>query len=410
MFAGSCAGVVEHLAMFPLDTLRARRFFTCLWFLFVFSSSLTLLLLLFLCRRSNKHMLLTARRCLCKASTRKAALEGLLFLLFFILSTSTCVSLHQPKETLLFGFRLYRGATSVLSACIPAHAAYFSIYELSKKHFVDGRPGHHPLSSAACGAAATLAHDAIMTPLDVVKQRLQLGFYNGTLDCLRKVIKYEGVSALYLSFPTTLLMNVPYGSVMMVTNDSIKTILNPSGERNVPAYFVAGGCAGGVAALVTNPLDVAKTRLQTQCMLLSPAASGLGLPTQIVTPKGKKVTRKPFTVPTHTSHSQPAGVAGSVGTMATTPQTTGHTRGTNPIPNNCKTLLCTAQPGAPVENCKVVRFTGLIETVQDIFREEGCRGFTRGLRYRMMTHIPSVATTWTTYELVKQLLAEYEPF
>jgi len=225
-----------------------------------------------------------------------------------------------------------------------------------------------------------------MTPLDVVKQRLQLGFYRGVFDCFQKVLKYEGVRALFVSFPTTLLMNIPYGGVMVAANESFKTVLNPTGERNIPAFFISGAGAGALAALVTNPLDVAKTRLQTQCILLNPAGVGLALPNVKSSPAAA-------VVPT------PA-TAGMQGTAIPSP---------SPNKLGCDTLKCTAQQTkATVESCKVVRFQGLFETLREILREEGVRGFTRGLQPRLMSHIPSVATTWTTYEVIKRLLVEYD--
>lgn len=64
--------------------------------------------------------------------------------------------------------------------------------------------------AGAAGVVATVCHDLIMTPMDVVKQRLQLGYYNGVSDCFKSVIRQEGARALYISFPTTFLMNLPY--------------------------------------------------------------------------------------------------------------------------------------------------------------------------------------------------------
>ena len=56
----------------------------------------------------------------------------------------------------------------------PAHALYFATYEISKETFGGNLPGHHPLASAAAGTIATVANDGVMTPADVVKQRLQV--------------------------------------------------------------------------------------------------------------------------------------------------------------------------------------------------------------------------------------------
>lgn len=58
--------------------------------------------------------------------------------------------------------------------CRPAHALYFAVYEVSKEKLGGNRPGHHLLATAVAGAVATVANDGIMTPIDVVKQRLQV--------------------------------------------------------------------------------------------------------------------------------------------------------------------------------------------------------------------------------------------
>lgn len=48
----------------------------------------------------------------------------------------------------------------------PAHALHFATYEYCKEYFGATSDGHHPLASAAAGACATLAHDAMMNPFD----------------------------------------------------------------------------------------------------------------------------------------------------------------------------------------------------------------------------------------------------
>ena len=122
----------------------------------------------------------------------------------------------------------------------------------------------HANASAVGGALASMAHDAVMTPLDVLKQRMQLGLYARPIDALRAVVRTEGVKALYSSYFTTILMNVPNAAVLVVTNDWMKSILNPSGNQNFSAFLVSGLVAGALSGFVTCPLDVIKTRIQTQ--------------------------------------------------------------------------------------------------------------------------------------------------
>ena len=42
---------------------------------------------------------------------------------------------------------------------------------------------------------------------------------------------------MYYSFPTTLFMNLPYGGVMVATNETLKSYFNPSGGQDVPAFL-----------------------------------------------------------------------------------------------------------------------------------------------------------------------------
>lgn len=89
----------------------------------------------------------------------------------------------------------------------------------------------HANASAIAGALASVAHDAVMTPLDVLKQRMQLGLYPRPYVAFRSILKNEGFGALYASYFTTILMNIPNAAVLVVTNDWMKSILNPSGKQ-----------------------------------------------------------------------------------------------------------------------------------------------------------------------------------
>lgn len=60
--------------------------------------------------------------------------------------------------------------------------------------------------------SATLIHDAISNPTEVIKQRLQMydSPYKSVMECARKVFQQEGISAFYRSYTTQLVMNLPY--------------------------------------------------------------------------------------------------------------------------------------------------------------------------------------------------------
>jgi solute carrier family 25 (mitochondrial iron transporter), member 28/37 len=118
---------------------------------------------------------------------------------------------------------------------------------------------------AAAGAMATIAHDGFMTPFDVVKQRLQINSrYKSMFHCASSVYQAEGLRAFYISFPVTLMMSMPFQILQFTTYEHVRKKLNPSGEYNPLSHIVAGGLAGAIASSTTNPLDVAKTLLQTR--------------------------------------------------------------------------------------------------------------------------------------------------
>ena len=48
-----------------------------------------------------------------------------------------------------------------------------------------------------------------------------------------------------------------------------------------------------------------------------------------------------------------------------------------------------------------LRYTGFVDAARQIMKEEGLRGFFRGILPRLFVHTPSVAVSWTTYEAVK---------
>jgi hypothetical protein len=78
-------------------------------------------------------------------------------------------------------------------------------------------------------------------------------------------------------------MNVPFTAVQFVVYESGKRalvashLLDSTDEEGLMEQLLAGGAAGGAAAAITNPLDIAKTRLQT---------AGVWEPAPVVAPPG----------------------------------------------------------------------------------------------------------------------------
>uniref|UniRef100_A0A6B2EFS0 Putative mitochondrial carrier protein mrs3/4 n=1 Tax=Phlebotomus kandelakii TaxID=1109342 RepID=A0A6B2EFS0_9DIPT len=212
MTAGAIAGVLEHCIMYPLDSVKTR---------------------------------MQSLSPVTKGST--------------IMSTMTTMI---QKEGI---FRPIRGMGAVVAGAGPAHAFYFATYEYCKTS-LSKVTTHNQLNYITSASAATLIHDAISNPTEVIKQRLQMynSPYNSVIQCMKSVYQAEGMRAFYRSYLTQLVMNLPYQAIHFSTYEFFQNVLNKDHRYNPPVHMLAGGAAGAAAAAFTTPLDVVKTLLNTQ--------------------------------------------------------------------------------------------------------------------------------------------------
>lgn len=217
MTAGAVAGVLEHTVMYPVDSVKTRM-------------------------QSLQPDPNAQYRSVYEALKRIIRTEGI--------------------------FRPFRGLNITMLGAGPAHALYFACYEQVKRPLSDviqnGRNSH--LANGVAGSVATVLHDAVMNPAEVVKQRMQMynSPYRGLWDCVRTVTRNEGVRAFYRSYSTQLTMNIPFQAVHFITYELMQEQLNPGRLYHPGTHIVSGAAAGAVSAAVTTPLDVCKTLLNTQ--------------------------------------------------------------------------------------------------------------------------------------------------
>jgi solute carrier family 25 (mitochondrial iron transporter), member 28/37 len=251
MMAGAVAGVAEHCGMFPLDTIKTHMM---AYRPIVIQSPSTL--------TSSAATGVAVQHTV--TATEAAAL----------LASRTHESMRAVGTKIVHehGMRgLFRGIKAMALGAAPAHAIYFATYEAGKDVFGAHRTdGHHPVATAAAGIMATVCSDAVLTPMDAVKQKMQLQRreYVSVRACIRHTLASEGLlRGFYGGYTTTLTMNVPYVSVYFASYESLKKTMAQSpyfDPHSHSLHLIAGAGAGTLAAAFTNPLDVAKTRLQTQ--------------------------------------------------------------------------------------------------------------------------------------------------
>ncbi|EER25400.1 Mitochondrial carrier protein [Coccidioides posadasii C735 delta SOWgp] len=173
---------------------------------------------------------------------------------------------------------LYSGVTPALLGSFPGTVIFFGTYEYSKRHMLDA--GINPsLAYLAGGFIADLAASFVYVPSEVLKTRLQLqGRYNNpffksgynyrsTLDAFRTIIKEEGFFALYSGFKATLFRDLPFSALQFAFYEQEQKFAKECvGSRDIglPLEILTATSAGGMAGVITCPLDVVKTRIQTQ--------------------------------------------------------------------------------------------------------------------------------------------------
>lgn len=98
------------------------------------------------------------------------------------------------------------------------------------------------ISYGTAGVIATILHDAIHVPTDVVKQRLQMydSPYKSVIDCILRVHAEEGLAAFFRSFTTQLVMNIPFHTSHFIAYEFAQNLSNPNREYHALTHIVSG--------------------------------------------------------------------------------------------------------------------------------------------------------------------------
>jgi Mitochondrial carrier protein len=244
------------------------------------------------------------------------------------------------------------------------------------------------------GFMADLCASIIYVPSEVLKTRLQLqgrrnnpffksGYnYRGTADATRTIIRQEGWRALFHGYKATIFRDLPFSALQFTFYEQFQKWAKQSvggGQQIGLGYeILTGGAAGGLAGVITCPLDVVKTRLQTQ-----------------VTPRpASPIPLSPTVNPTTTSNITPLQ----------------HSKPSNPI-TSAKRLISTSspststrKPGTLILNTSSV-YTGL----RLIYKAEGLAGWFRGVGPRFIWTSVQSATMLVLYQTLLRKIAQAYP-
>ncbi|KAF1988305.1 mitochondrial carrier [Aulographum hederae CBS 113979] len=196
---------------------------------------------------------------------------------------------------------LWRGLSPTLVMAVPANVIYFAGYDWlrtspkSPLYRLNMGDNYTPL---VAGSTARVLAAIAVSPIEMFRTRMQAahsatttGHFRETLTGLREMVAAEGYTSLWRGLTLTLWRDVPFSAIYWWGYETGRDVLTDmreqarGRERNQATgldavrlrsrsrskenhtatlvdSFVAGAASGAVAALITTPFDVGKTRQQ----------------------------------------------------------------------------------------------------------------------------------------------------
>lgn len=186
---------------------------------------------------------------------------------------------------------LWRGLSPTLVMAIPANVIYFTGYDVLRSSRRSPINQHIPDAYAPllAGSIARVAAASVISPIEMFRTRMQaapsgtsgVGIFKETMIGLRKLVNAQGYTSLWRGLTLTMWRDVPFSGIYWwgyeAGRNRLRDLRYPSmgqeharstmhkDEKNTATFvdsFLAGAISGAVAAIITTPFDVGKTRQQ----------------------------------------------------------------------------------------------------------------------------------------------------
>lgn len=162
---------------------------------------------------------------------------------------------------------LYRGMSSPMIGVSAINAIVFGVYGNVQR--VSSNPDSY-MSHFLAGSIAGFAQSIICSPMELAKTRLQVQMdmigakkFSGPTQCLSYIYQCEGMRGIFRGLGATALRDVPGFSLYFVSYEYLMRLKRDPG---IAYTLFSGGTAGAFSWVLTIPIDVVKSRLQTDGM------------------------------------------------------------------------------------------------------------------------------------------------
>ena len=166
---------------------------------------------------------------------------------------------------------------------VPSQSAYMVTYDHLLNNVFPSITPSPALTPLLSGIAARTFISSIASPLELMRTTLQSTPANplvphtlsSVLLSTRRLVRSQGVTALWRGLTPTLWRDVPFSGVYWAGYEVCKSTFRTRYNKTGAMYeFFSGAASGITAAALTHPFDVAKTRRQALVL------SQKGVPTQ----------------------------------------------------------------------------------------------------------------------------------
>ncbi|XP_010505105.1 PREDICTED: mitochondrial substrate carrier family protein C-like [Camelina sativa] len=161
---------------------------------------------------------------------------------------------------------VYRGSIPAILGQFSSHGLRTGIFEASKLVLINFAPNLPEIQVQSIASfCSTLLGTAVRIPCEVLKQRLQAGMFNNVGEAIVGTWKQDGPRGFFRGTGATLCREVPLYVVGMGLYAESKKMVAQALGRELEAWetIAVGAVSGGIAAVVTTPFDVMKTRMMT---------------------------------------------------------------------------------------------------------------------------------------------------
>lgn len=166
---------------------------------------------------------------------------------------------------------LYKGLLSPILSNAPINAVVFGVQGVVSRGIKDatGQEILTPSQQFLSGAAAGVAQVVFAAPSEHVKIQMQANSarqHESSIECGKNMYRRHGLRGLFRGWQMCMARDVPAFGVYFFTYEVTKRWMtdgNPENESDM-RLLLSGGIAGSISWLVSHPIDVVKSCVQSQ--------------------------------------------------------------------------------------------------------------------------------------------------